>query len=101
MQTALLSIPLPGIRNEEPHMTADQTYARQRPVLTRAFARHYGEMVLVMLVGMAVLALPAGRATSALWPGVDPADTTLMLGRMGVTMALPMVPWMRWRGHGW
>ena len=72
-----------------------------RSVLTRSFARHYAEMVLVMLVGMAVLALPAQWATDALWPGVDGDDTTLMLGRMGVTMTLPMIPWMRWRGHGW
>jgi hypothetical protein len=72
-----------------------------RSVLTRSFARHYAEMVLVMLVGMAVLALPAQWATDALWPGVDGDDTTLMLARMGVAMTLPMIPWMRWRGHGW
>ena len=72
-----------------------------RSVLTRSFARHYAEMVLVMLAGMAVLALPAQWATDALWPGVDGDDTTLMLGRMAVTMKVPMIPWMRWRGHGW
>ena len=69
--------------------------------LTRDIARHYGEMVLVMLVGMAVLAVPAQWATDALWPAVDSDDTTLMLGRMAATMTLPMIPWMRWRGHGW
>jgi hypothetical protein len=69
--------------------------------LTQAFARHYMEMVLVMLVGMAVLAVPARWASAALWPGVDQDDTTLMLGRMAATMTLPMLPWMRWRGHGW
>ena len=72
-----------------------------RSVLTRSFARHYVEMVVVMLVGMAVLAIPAQWATDALWPGVDGDDTTLMLGRMAVTMTLPMIAWMRWRGHGW
>ena len=72
-----------------------------RSVLTRSFARHYLEMVLVMLAGMAVLALPAQWATDALWPGVDGDDTTLMLGRMAVAMTVPMIPWMRWRGHGW
>ena len=72
-----------------------------RQVLTRSFARHYIEMVVVMLVGMGVLALPAQWATDALWPSVDGDDTTLMLARMGVTMTLPMIPWMRWRGHGW
>jgi hypothetical protein len=72
-----------------------------RMALTRDFARHYVEMVLVMLAGMAVLAVPAQWATDALWPAVDPDDPTLMLGRMAATMTLPMIPWMRWRGHGW
>ena len=62
--------------------------------MTRQFARHYIEMVVVMFVGMAVLAVPA----QWVWPG---DDTTLMLARMGVTMTVPMVPWMLWRGHGW
>ena len=70
----------------------------RRPVLTRAFARHYVEMLIVMFVGMGVLALPARW----LWAGVglDTADTAGMLVRMGVTMTLPMIPWMLWRGHG-
>ena len=72
-----------------------------KPALTRSFARHYLEMVVVMFVGMALLALPAQWATDALWPGVDGDDTTMMLARMGATMTLPMIPWMRWRGHGW
>jgi flagellar biosynthetic protein FliP len=72
-----------------------------RRTVNRAFARHYVEMVLVMLVGMGLLALPAQWTTDALWPGVPGDDTTLMLGRMAVTMTVPMVPWMRWRGHGW
>lgn len=69
--------------------------------LNRAFARHYAEMVIVMLVGMGLLALPAQWITDALWPDVDADDPTLMLARMAATMALPMIPWMRWRGHGW
>jgi hypothetical protein len=54
-----------------------------------------------MLVGMGVLAIPARLASDALLPGVDADDPALMLARMGVTMTLPMIPWMRWRGHGW
>lgn len=69
--------------------------------MTREFARHYAEMPIVMLVGMAMLAVPARLATSALIPSLDPNDPSLMLARMGLIMALPMVPWMRWRGHGW
>jgi hypothetical protein len=72
-----------------------------RSALNRAFARHYAEMVLVMLVGMGALAVPARWATDAVWSGIDPDDPALMLARMAVTMTLPMIPWMRWRGHGW
>jgi hypothetical protein len=72
-----------------------------RSALTRDFARHYAEMVAVMLVGMGLLAMPARWATDAVLPGIDGADTTLMLARMAATMTLPMIPWMRWRGHGW
>jgi flagellar biosynthetic protein FliP len=72
-----------------------------RSALTRTFARHYVEMVVVMFVGMGLLALPAQWATDAVWPDVDRDDTTLMLARMAATMTLPMIPWMRWRGHGW
>ena len=72
-----------------------------RSVLTRSFARHYLEMVLVMFLGMALLAVPARMATSALWPGVDANEPMLMLARMAAIMTLPMIPWMRWRGHGW
>ena len=76
------------------------TYTIEKPrVLTRAFARHYAEMVAVMFVGMGLLALPARWASAGL--GVDGGDTTGMLVRMGVTMKLPMIPWMLWRGHGW
>jgi hypothetical protein len=72
-----------------------------RSALTRDFARHYVEMVAVMLAGMGLLALPARWATDLAWPGVDGADPTLMLARMAATMTLAMIPWMRWRGHGW
>jgi hypothetical protein len=72
-----------------------------RSALTREFARHYVEMVVVMLVGMGVLALPAQWVTDAVLPAVDGEDPTLMLARMAATMTLPMIPWMRWRGHGW
>ncbi len=69
--------------------------------LTRTFVKHYIEMVVVMLAGMALLAVPARRTTDALWSQVDGNDPTLMLARMGATMTLPMIPWMRWRGHRW
>ncbi len=74
------------------------SHTTERPVLTKAFARHYLEMVVVMFVGMGLLALPARWAWAG--AGLDTADTAGMLIRMGVTMTLPMIPWMLWRGHG-
>src|SRR3954447_14475595 len=62
---------------------------------TRRLARHFGEMVAVMLAGMAVLGLPAGAALGAM--GDPPA---LWLVAMATSMTAPMVAWMRHRGHG-
>jgi hypothetical protein len=50
---------------------------------------------------MIALGMPAGMALSGL--GVELADdapAALLLG-MGITMTVPMVAWMRYRGHGW
>jgi hypothetical protein len=71
---------------------------------TRHFIRHYAEMIVAMFAGMLVLGLPAVAALGAF--GVSPtelradAPAPLLLG-MGVTMTIPMVAWMRHRGHGW
>ena len=59
---------------------------------TLHFARHYVEMVVAMLLGMLVLGLPLATLIHA------PA---LELLNMAVTMTVPMVAWMRYRGHGW
>lgn len=72
------------------------TVGRARPV--RTFARHYLEMVIAMLAGMFVL----GGAVLVVLElvGADLSDSLSLLG-MGVTMTVPMVAWMRYRGHGW
>ncbi len=66
------------------------------------FARHYGEMVVAMMVGMLLLypvwmvATTDVAATSAL-RSVEVESLV-----MATTMAVPMVAWMRrFRGHGW
>ena len=72
--------------------------------LNGRFWRHYAEMIAVMFAGMAVLGLPAGLALDAAGSGWDDlrADApALMLTLMAATMTIPMVPWMRLRGHGW
>ena len=56
------------------------------------FARHYVEMVVAMLLGMLVLGLPIDTLLHA---------PELELLNMAVTMTVPMVAWMRYRGHGW
>ena len=71
---------------------------------TRHFTRHYVEMLVAMFLGMAVLGTPAMLALGA--TGVSSTQLqsdapALMLLGMGVTMTVPMVAWMRYRGHGW
>lgn len=68
------------------------------------FARHYVEMVLVMLAGMFVL----GGALLLLAAGLGITRTelqddapALVLAGMGFSMTAPMVWWMNRRGHSW
>ena len=61
---------------------------------TRHFIRHYFEMVIVMVAGMFVLGAPLALV-------VDTSETGAMIASMGVTMTVPMVTWMLWRGHDW
>jgi hypothetical protein len=75
-----------------------------KTVLTRAFARHYLEMVIAMFAGMVVLGLPAGLALKAVdsgWAELRDDAPAAMLGLMAITMTLPMSAWMYRRGHGW
>jgi hypothetical protein len=63
--------------------------------MTRTFLRHYLEMVVAMLLGMAVV---LGALAAA---GVELASVELELLVMATSMTVPMVAWMRHRGHGW
>jgi hypothetical protein len=66
---------------------------------TRAFARHYAEMVIAMFAGMIVLGAAASLVFDLdAWH--EDAPALLLLG-MAFTMTAPMVAWMRYRGHGW
>jgi hypothetical protein len=58
------------------------------------FIRHYLEMVAAMLAGMAALGV------SQLAVEV-PGGTGVELIEMAVWMTVPMVAWMRFRGHAW
>ena len=61
------------------------------------FLRHYGEMVVAMFLGMAILGLPVDWIMSS--AGAD-SDAFMFLG-MATTMTVPMAGWMLYRGHGW
>ena len=61
----------------------------------RNFIRHYVEMVVAMMLGMAVLGVPANAV-------YDVSDRpALLLIEMALTMTIPMVAWMRFRNHSW
>jgi hypothetical protein len=78
--------------------------ARRMSASTRHFVRHYVEMVVAMFLGMVVLGAPAGWALGAVgssWSELNTDAPALMLLGMAVTMTVPMVSWMRYRGHGW
>jgi hypothetical protein len=68
------------------------------------FARHYVEMVVAMFLGMIVIGAPAEALLTA--AGSSTADLrasspeAALLG-MAVIMTIPMVAWMRFRGHAW
>src|SRR6266542_642040 len=57
------------------------------------FIRHYLEMVLAMAAGMVAYGLLFRRGLA--WTGY--ADEAIM----AAFMTVPMVAWMRYRGHGW
>src|SRR3954447_13632113 len=71
---------------------------------TLTFIRHYVEMVVVMFAGMIVLGVPGEAALHAMGTATselrDDAPALVFLG-MAATMTLPMVAWMRYRGHAW
>jgi hypothetical protein len=70
---------------------------------TRHFIRHYVEMVVAMFLGMTVLGVPADWAMGAVgtsWSELHRDAPALMLLGMAVTMTVPMVGWMAYRGHG-
>ena len=68
---------------------------------TRRFALHYVEMVAVMFIGMFALSKPADWLFGALGASTSSEHPVMMLLSMGLTMTVPMVAWMRYRGHAW
>ena len=69
------------------------------PVSKRAFARHFAEMIVVMLLGMGVLEGLAAVAFAVAGSSLTDQPAALRVTLMGLSMTVPMVFWMRHRGH--
>jgi hypothetical protein len=65
----------------------------------RAFARHLGEMVLAMLLGMMVLGGAAELLFAAAGSSLSDQSGGAQVMLMGFNMTVPMVIWMSYRGH--
>ena len=76
-------------------MQSDTTHS------TLHFVRHYAEMVAAMFIGMFTLSKPAEWLFNALGTSTSSDHPVMMLFSMGITMTLPMIAWMRFRGHAW
>jgi hypothetical protein len=70
----------------------------------RHFLRHYAEMVAAMIAGMIVLGLPGEALLRAFGTSSHDlqanAPAVALLGMFAI-MTVPMVAWMRFRGHSW
>jgi hypothetical protein len=65
----------------------------------RHFLRHFGEMVLAMFAGMVVLGGLAAAAFAVAGSSMTHASGAAQVVMMGLSMTLPMVGWMAYRGH--
>jgi hypothetical protein len=70
---------------------------RSRLVAAWSFTRHLLEMVVAMMAGMVVL----GVVLEVLGEPPGYGNTLIEYGLMGASMSVPMVAWMRYRGHSW
>ena len=76
----------------QPASTAWTSQLPSVVISTGRFVLHFVEMWIAMLVGMAVFMVV---------PGVMALPAVLHQTGMALSMSLPMVAWMRIRGHGW
>jgi hypothetical protein len=65
------------------------------------FIRHFGEMLLAMSVGMIVLGGLAELGFVATGSNLTDASGAVQASIMGFNMTVPMVAWMKYRGHDW
>jgi uncharacterized membrane protein YhaH (DUF805 family) len=65
----------------------------------RAFARHFGEMLAAMFLGMGVLGGLAALGFVAFGGSSSDLPGGVRVTLMGIYMTVPMVLWMWYRGH--
>jgi hypothetical protein len=65
----------------------------------RAFARHFGEMIAAMFLGMGVLGGLAALGFAVFGGSSSDLPGGVRVTLMGIYMTVPMVLWMRYRGH--
>src|ERR671910_2956588 len=68
------------------------------------FWRHFVEMIVAMVVGMAVLGVPFRAILGSLgytWDDAVARFPEIACVGMTFNMAVGMVAWMRYRGHAW
>jgi flagellar biosynthetic protein FliP len=83
-------------------MTVTIGYGPSRRAERHNLIRHFVEMVLAMLVGMAVLGMVAGLICAALGhSGFLTHHAGLRAWVMALNMTIGMAVWMRYRGHSW
>jgi hypothetical protein len=78
------------------------TRAQSRSVTRRSprgFARHFAEMIVVMLLGMGVLEGLAALAFAAAGSSLSDQPGAVRVLLMGLSMTVPMILWMRHCGH--
>ena len=77
-------------------MNSTTTHLTSSP---RRFLLHFGEMLLAMVAGMIVLGGLAQLAFVAAGSSLGAAHGAVQVAIMGVSMTVPMVAWMSYRGH--
>ena len=73
--------------------------ASTRAAGRRRFVRHFGEMLLAMLIGMIGLGGASELVFAAAGSSLTDASGTVQVLLMGFNMTVPMVAWMSYRGH--
>jgi flagellar biosynthetic protein FliP len=84
--------------------TADATAHADHVPGKSHFWRHFVEMTVAMVVGMAVLGMPFRAILASFgytWDEASARFPEIVCAAMTFNMAVGMVAWMRYRGHGW